>query len=202
MSLSALPTLAGEPRCTWRAHRRGDAAEPLVRDWIAGELGCPAHDIVLVRDAHGRPRLQAPRAGFDVSWSHSGDGLLIALGEGMDVGVDLERLRPRPRAMELAQRFFHPAEAAWLAGLSEDARDMAFIRLWCAKEAVLKAHGRGIAFGLHKFGLAEDLGVLGMSSGHVALGGPWSLREWDPQPGYRAALAWRPLSGAPPTMPG
>ena len=34
--------------------------------------------------------------------------------------------------------------------------------------------------------LAEDLGALAMSSGPVALGGPWSLREWEPRPGYRA----------------
>ena len=29
-----------------------------------------------------------------------------------------------------------------------------------------------------------------------ALGEPgrWQLHEWEPQPGYRAALAWRPRS--------
>lgn len=186
------PALSWGLRCTWRAHSRGAAAEPLVREWLATELGCAAADIVLARDAHGRPRITAPQPGLDVSWSHSGEGLLIALGEGVDVGVDLERVRARPRTLELAQRFFHAAETAWLAGLPQDARDIAFIRLWCAKEAVLKAHGRGIAFGLDKFELAEELGVLAMSRGHAALGGPWSLREWEPQPGYRAALAWRP----------
>jgi 4'-phosphopantetheinyl transferase len=186
------PPLPEALRCTWREHHRGTPAEPLVRDWLAAELGCAGRDIVLTRDAHGRPRLNGLHAAFDVSWSHSGDGLLVALGAGIEVGVDLERLRPRPRALELAQRFFHAAEAAWLAGLPEGVRDIAFIRLWCAKEAVLKAHGRGIAFGLDKFELAEDLGALAMSSGPVALGGPWSLREWEPRPGYRAALAWRP----------
>ena len=59
-------------------------------------------------------------------------------------------------------------------------RDIAFLRLWCAKEAVLKAHGHGMAFGLDQFELAEDLGALAMSSGPVALGGPWSLREFEP----------------------
>lgn len=186
------PLLPDALRCTWREHHRGAPAEPLVRDWLATELGCAGSDIVLTRDAHGRPRLAGRHAAFDVSWSHSGDGLLVALGAGVEVGVDLERLRPRPRALELAQRFFHAAEARWLAGLPDGVRDIAFIRLWCAKEAVLKAHGRGIAFGLDKFELAEDLGALAMSSGPVALGGPWSLREWEPQPGYRAALAWRP----------
>lgn len=162
-----------------------------MRDWLAGELGCARNAITVSRDVHGRPRLNAPQADVDVSWSHSGEGLLIALGAGVEVGVDLERLRPRPRALELAHRFFHASEAAWLAALPDTARDIAFIRLWCAKEAVLKAHGRGIAFGLDKFELAEELGVLAMFNAHAALGGPWSLHEWAPQPGYRAALAWR-----------
>jgi 4'-phosphopantetheinyl transferase len=185
------PSLPGQLHCTWRPHARGTPAEPLVRAWLAELLGCALEDIALRRDAHGRPRLHGPVTGGDVSWSHSGDGLLVAFGIDVDLGVDLERGRPRPRALELAQRFFHPAESAWLSALREEDRDAAFLRLWCAKEAVVKAHGRGIAFGLDKFALAEDEGMLAMASGHVELGGPWSLREWMPQPGYRAALAWR-----------
>lgn len=190
MPETVLPDLPGQLRCAWRDHRRGEPAEPLVRAWLARELACDPAAIALSRDAHGRPHLGAP-SGVDVSWSHSGDGLLVALGHGVEVGVDLERMRPRPRALELAHRFFHASEARWLAMLPEDAREPAFIRLWCAKEAVLKAHGRGIAFGLDKFALAEDVGALAMASGHAALGGPWGLREWSPRPGYRAALAWR-----------
>ena len=186
------PSLPGQLHCTWRPHAHGTPAEPLVRAWIADLLGCAPAELRLRRDARGRPRLEGPPADADISWSHSGEGLLIAFGTGVDLGVDLERQRPRPRALELAQRFFHPAESAWLSAVSTPERDAAFLRLWCAKEAVVKAHGRGIAFGLHRFALAEDDGVLAMASGHAELGGPWSLREWEPRPGYRAALAWRP----------
>jgi 4'-phosphopantetheinyl transferase len=186
------PPTAGLPRWTWRDHRHGTPAEPLVRDWLASELSMRAAAIPLVRDLHGRPRLGEALGAFDVSWSHSGEGLLIALGEGVDVGADLERARPRPRALEVAQRFFHPEEHAWLRALPEPDRHESFLRLWCAKEAVLKAHGRGIAFGLDKFGLAEAEGTLAMGDAHPHLGGPWSLHEWAPRSGYRAALAWRP----------
>jgi 4'-phosphopantetheinyl transferase len=179
------------PRWTWRDHAHGTPAEPLVRDWLAASLGVPPAAIVLRRDAFGRPRLEGALGAFDVSWSHSGEGLLIAVGEGIDVGVDLERARLRPRAIELAERFFHPAEHAWLRDLPEPDRNEAFLRLWCAKEAIVKGHGRGIAFGLDKFSLAETDGALGMAQPHVELGGPWVVHEWAPHPGYRAALAWR-----------
>ncbi len=179
------------PRWTWRDHARGTPAEPLVRDWLAAVLALPAAAIDLQRDALGRPRLAGALQDLDVSWSHSGDGLLIALGQGVDVGVDLERARPRPRALELAHRFFHATEHDWLRALPEPDRNEAFLRLWCAKEAVLKAHGRGIAYGLDKFGLADLEGGLAMTHPDAGLGGPWSVHEWAPRPGYRAALAWR-----------
>lgn len=175
----------------------GAAAQPLALAWLSRELGLPEASLAVARDAHGRPRLDAPLHGHDVSWSHSGERLLVALGTGVEVGADLERLRPRPRALELAQRFFEPAETAWLAALSEDARNAGFVRLWCAKEAVLKAHGRGIAFGLHRFRIGEVDGAMRLLWADPALGPvqDWELREFAPLPGFRAALAWR----TPPT---
>ncbi|MBV2168076.1 MAG: 4'-phosphopantetheinyl transferase superfamily protein, partial [Bdellovibrio sp.] len=85
----------------------------------------------------GRPRLD--HAALDVNWSHSGDGLLVASGAGVRVGVDLERVHARPRALDLARRFFAPAERAWLQAQPAGMRDAAFLRLWCAKEACFKA---------------------------------------------------------------
>ncbi|WP_147652911.1 4'-phosphopantetheinyl transferase family protein [Vulcaniibacterium gelatinicum] len=181
------------PRWTWQPHLRGQAAEPRVRAWLAAELGCPAEAVAFVRDRHGRPQLQPPLRRHDASWSHSGEGLLIALGEDARIGADLERIRPRPRAGELAARFFHTAEAAWLAALAEPERTLAFVRLWCAKEAVLKAHGRGLAFGLHRLRFTEHAGALRLADCDPTLGPAeaWRLHEFEPHPGYRAALAWR-----------
>lgn len=183
----------GPVRWTQLPHPPGVAAQALARDWLARELEVDRARLSLPRDAHGRPRLDTSVGGFDVSWSHSGDQLLLALGEGVSVGADLERLRPRPRALELAQRFFAAGETAWLQAQPDADRAAAFVRLWCAKEAVLKAHGRGIAFGLHRFRIGEAEGTLRLLEADPALGavGDWQLREFSPRPGYHAALAWR-----------
>src|SRR3546814_6405959 len=58
-------------------------------------------------------------------------------------GIDLERQRPRARALEIAERYFSADEAAALAALPAADRSVAFLELWTAKEAVLKALGRG-----------------------------------------------------------
>ena len=184
---------ASVPEWHWRAWSPGQSAEPVARAWLASRLGCEPADLALTRDPRGRPCL-GPAHGADTSWSHSGDGLLLALARSARVGVDLERDQPRPRALALAHRFFAASEAAWIeAQPGAAARAQAFVRLWCAKEAVLKAHGRGLAFGLDRLAFAQRDGALALVSADPALGDvrDWQLREFVPHPGYRAALAWR-----------
>lgn len=199
MSLSAAPTTcagATPPgvRWAWRPHAPRVPAEPLAREWLAGELSLTPAELPLQRDARGRPRLGGALSRWDCNWSHSGDGLLIALGREVRIGIDLERLRHRARALELAQRYFTAPELAWLhAAPSTAVRDHRFLRLWCAKEAVLKAHGHGISFGLHRLRFADDGGVLRLAECDPALGRAedWSLQELQPEPDYLGALAWR-----------
>ena len=195
-----MPLTAGQlefdrVRCAWQPYRRGTPAEPRVRTWLESELAVSPQDLELARDRHGRPRLGPAHAGRDASWSHSGEGLLMALGEGVLLGCDLELARPRPRALELARRYFTLGESEWLAGLSGAAREAAFVRIWRAKEAMLKAQGRGIAFGLHRLQFGERDGLLALVDCDPELGAPadWTLRAFEPAPDYLATLAWHPL---------
>lgn len=185
----------GPVRCAWRPHRRGTPTAPLVQPWLAAALRAPGDALGIWRDAHGRPHLGAAHAGRDVNWSHSGEYLLVALGDGVRIGADLEFLRPRPRAMVLADRFFTAGESARLRDMPHDDAETAFVRLWCAKEAVLKAHGRGIAFGLQRLEFVERDGDWRLHDCDPALGEPsdWTLHAFAPMPGYLATLAWRAL---------
>lgn len=192
MSLSPGQLRLERVRCAWRCYRRGDAAEPQVRTWLEDTLGLSPEALVLERSVHGRPQFGASPQSRDVSWSHSGEGLLMALGEDVRLGCDLEWLRPRPHALEIARRYFTAAEADRLAALEPARRESSFVRLWCAKEAVLKAYGRGIAFGLHRLEFGERDGALALLACDPALGEPadWTLHGFVPAPGYLATLAW------------
>ena len=95
-------------------------------------------------------------------------------------------------------RFFAPGEAGRLQALAPERRELAFLRLWCAKEAVLKAHGQGLSFGLHRLEFIPDgddehapLRLLA-SDPELGAASDWQLHEWIPAPGYLAALAWHP----------
>lgn len=183
----------------WSPHPARLSGEPTAAPLLESWFHLPTGTLPLRRDARGKPRLEGALQHHDVSWSHSGDALLLATGPAVEVGADIERLRPRPRALELAARYFAPSETQALHALAEPARTHAFLRLWCAKEAVLKAHGHGISFGLQRLAFAAigdgDLagGPLQLVACDPQLGVPqdWTLHQWQPHPHYLAAVAWR-----------
>lgn len=174
-------------------HVPGQRGEPQARKVLAPVLGMAPGQLPIQRNERGRPELCGGLAGQDAGWSHSGGHLLVALASHGRVGVDLERIQRRPKMAEVIARFFHPAEVDWLLGLDEAARQHWFFRVWCAKEALLKAHGHGISFGLHRFAFAADGAALVLAASDPGLGpvASWQLHEWAIADDFRAALAWQ-----------
>lgn len=167
---------------------------------LAGYLGISESSVTLHEDARGKPYLSrsTPTRGdgalLEFNWSHSGDHALIAVSRRGAVGVDIERPGKNLRAIEIARRFFDGSEADALEALDPDARDRAFIGLWCAKEAVLKAVGEGLSFGLARLAFAHAGGPdWELARTDPALGDPsdWQVSGFDPEPGYRGSVAWR-----------
>jgi 4'-phosphopantetheinyl transferase len=159
---------------------------------LAAYLGIEAERVTITAGEHGRPALAATHASaLDFNWSHSGDQALIAIGRRVAPGIDVERLRPRPRALEIARRYFSAEEAAALAALPPADREAAFLALWTAKEAVLKALGRGLAFGLDRLSIAHVAGrpVLQRLQGEDV--DAWQLHRLAVEPESVATLAWR-----------
>jgi len=172
------------------AYQREHGRAPLLA-LLARYLGGAAADIQLTVGAHGRPYVDpAPASQLDFNWSHSGNRAAVALARHVAPGIDLEWLRPRANVLPLARRFFHPEEVAGLVARPAAERSAAFLELWTAKEAVLKATGRGIAFGLHRLRVTDD-GVLRLAwlDGDDATA--WQLQRLQLDAGYVAALAWR-----------
>lgn len=171
--------------------------QPLLQ-LLAGYLGTSWESVVLADSAHGRPELDGEhRDRVCFNWSHSGTRAVVAVARSVQPGIDLEHVQRRAGrdVMALAQRFFAPAEAAALGALPADARGRAFLRLWTVKEAVLKAHGRGLAYGLHRV----QVSLHGEAAGtRVQLedgdADAWQVRELALDPGWIAAVAWRGAS--------
>ena len=118
----------------------------LVRQLLAPHLQLLPHLIPIGINHKGKPSLLLPNS-LETDWhfniSHTGNLLALAIGNQAPLGVDLEsRQLSVAQIQRLAKRYFNAQEQAWLATHSQPAH---FLRLWTIKEAVLKAHGAGIA---------------------------------------------------------
>jgi phosphopantetheinyl transferase len=71
-----------------------------------------------------------------VSLSYSGDAVSAAIGNGCRIGTDLERIGNVTGPV--IRRFFTPGEQRHLQGLNDG---NAALRIWCFKEALVKAMG-------------------------------------------------------------
>lgn len=203
--MPAAPTAATPPLPApgavgvWRfAHQPGERSTPRVRQVLGRCLGLQAQAVTLATGAHGAPVLapgavdaSGARVDIGVSASHAGDWLLVAAARGLQPGVDIERIAPRPNALAIAHRYFTADEAGWLAGLPGPQRELAFYRLWVAREAVLKAIGRGLAFGLDRLRIDPDPRAPSLRWLDGDDASAWVLHWLDVPEGYLGAVAWR-----------
>jgi 4'-phosphopantetheinyl transferase len=102
---------------------------------------------------HGKPRIVAP-AGFtdplpEMSISHSGNLVGVAVTPGVPVGIDVEQERDVEVDGLVRMTLSAAEQIAWSAVPVPD-RDAAFFTYWSRKEAILKATGRGLAIGMTK----------------------------------------------------
>jgi 4'-phosphopantetheinyl transferase len=188
------PVLPDDEVHVWRLPWVHGSAELMPRCRLAEYLGADVTALAIVRGEHGKPTLAAPHDDLAFSWSHSGDIALLAVARGItQLGVDVERVRPRSRVLELASRFFAEDEAEAIRMLPERERLGAFLDLWTAKESVLKAHGGGLVYGLHRvvFGRVGGKTIAERFEGELAPASEWQLHALGLGEGWHASVAWR-----------
>jgi len=84
-----------------------------------------------------------------------------------------------------------PHEAAALRALPGDQRPAALSRLWCLKEACVKATGEGLAADLSRIGFVGQGHAVRLDAAPAAPDGPWHFEHRVFPDGSHAALAVR-----------
>ena len=180
-----------------RAKARKQAAALATGELLRAQL--PGLDLrALRRGGNGKPYLPPPWQHIGFNPSDSGGWYLFGMVDGADIGVDLELRQPRPKAMALARRHFPTAEVDWLA--AQEDLDHAFLRLWTMKEALFKAIGRGLGYGLGKACFqpgADGQLTLAQLDGAAAPASRWSCAELALPAHLVGAAVW---SGPPRTI--
>lgn len=160
----------------------------LARGWLRHVLAdacATAPADVPLGDGPGKPRLAGAPEGPCFNVAHAGDLALIAVAE-REVGVDVEHVDRGPAGLEATALACTPSEIVALDRLPVEQRGPAFLRLWTAKEAYLKAVGVGLAVAPS----GVEIGTPD-ASGLTPVGGDsgWTVRHIVPAPGYVGAVA-------------
>lgn len=199
-SCADIPPLAGDEIHVWMIQApHGTSARAMsafshvnLGRLLAGYAACrDAPDIL--RGEHGKP--YAPDLhGIEFNLSHSGQHALIAIARDQPIGIDIEAQGRRRSIDDIAERFFAPAESKALRAVPEATRDAAFLRLWTGKEAVLKALGEGISFGLDRVEFELDGTGNVVALRHVASPlaetSGWNWHALQPLADHHGAIAW------------
>ncbi len=173
-----------------RDRRRFVAARGMLRVILARYAGIAPAAIHFDYSDHGKPSLSDfPELAFNAS--DSGD--LMALGVALNrlLGVDIERVRDDFGGLEIAERFFSPAEIASLRSLPPQARPRAFFRCWTRKEAFIKAIGEGLSYPLHQFEVTlkpDEPARLLRVVGEPDAARRWFLTDFPVHPDYEGAV--------------
>lgn len=123
------------------------------------------------------------------SFSSSGATAIACASGSRALGIDVERTRPIANVLELALRYFEPDEAAAVSALPPQDQNQHFLLHWTAKEAGLKAAGRGIISGLNLFTLQrDDQNMAYRITGPAEIGANWRLQHIELLPFHVIAL--------------
>jgi 4'-phosphopantetheinyl transferase len=201
--------LAQDPRESARAARiqhsptrdASLAAAALVRLAVADHTGADVGDVVVDRHCpdcdrwHGRPVVVEP-AGVDVSVSHSGRCVAVAVVIGAHVGVDVEAIDTLPEPWEpgLAVHVMDAVERQRHPHLTRGE----LTRYWVRKEALLKASGDGLRVRMPHLRVSPPAAPAVLEHGPAPLFGRVALRDvWHQDDRHLAAVAVLGSEGAP-----
>lgn len=145
-----------------------------LRTIIAELADARAEQLRFAYGVQGKPALAWPESSLCFNLAHSGGLAVYAWTAGCAVGVDVERIRAVPEALDLARRFLSPEESEEMEALDASRREAAFFAGWTRKEARIKATGRGL-----------------VGSGDIFSASEWTIHPFAPAPGYAAAVAFR-----------
>jgi 4'-phosphopantetheinyl transferase len=189
----------GERRQEARFHfaadrRRYLVTRALVRTTLSRYVPVAPEQWSFSANAYGRPEITnddqtARTLSFNVSHTKS----LIVLGVTCNsaLGVDTENVRIREAALDVADRFFSPAEVAALNALPADMRHDRFFDYWTLKESYIKARGMGLSIPLDQFGFHfpdERRVDISMSSRLNDSASRWRFWQLRPSADYLVAL--------------
>jgi len=165
-------------------------AHATLRRALARRFNRPARDWVFGREALGRPFVLNPPTGRDprFSLSHTNGLIAVAVTEGAEVGVDVERTKAARADMDNLDGYLATEEAAAVRAASASERARLFFAFWTAREALLKARGVGLTLPMGCLALSLSPDRVERLDPVLAPRGSWRIERRNPSPEHALAV--------------
>ncbi len=174
-------------------------ARAALRGIVGERLGVDPRSVLFEQEQEGVLRLAVPaqrdRLSFTVSHA---DGLsLIGIAQpARALGIDVERRRDVPEALQIAGALFGAAAVDELAIKIGQDRSDTFMRLWTAGEALTKALGIGLAGWRHPIPVQiKEKQTTICDQFQCMTASPWKLQSLPLGPEWIASLAFASRAG-------
>lgn len=167
-------------------------AHAMKRVALSRVLGTKPEALTFVYDPSGKPSLTGSAQTVGFSLSHGWGAAAVAIAATTQIGVDIEALN-RPFRVQALMTVMSDAERDALRAMASSLAAEAALRLWTAREALMKALGLGLtmpreAVVLHLTERGPELACIAAEYGPR---GVWHLVARDVAPRHVMACAVR-----------
>jgi 4'-phosphopantetheinyl transferase len=138
--------------------KRYAAARYLLRK-LFSDQGYPAD---FDNNSYGKPFL---KNGPEFNFTHANRYIVLAYSKEGSVGVDIEDIRPLQ--IDLLRRYVSDQE--WETMRASDNAEKQFLTYWTAKEAIMKADGRGLSIPIENIHLSGSTALLENREWHLSI---------------------------------
>lgn len=164
------------------------------RDWVfsTNAYGCPE-----IANAEGR------EAFLSFNISHTESLIVLGVTTRRALGVDVENFRAREVSIEIADRYFAPAEVAALNNVPRQQQQYRFFEYWTFKESYIKARRMGLSLPLDKFSFhyPHDRGLeIAIDAELADDAARWQFWQFQPTPEYLVAICAERISDQAPRL--
>jgi len=202
------PILSDEERDRHRRYRRARDRDLFLVSHVAARqvLSCyfpiEAGEWSFETNQYGRPEIVSPGAprGLRFNLSHTDGMIALLIHDGLDSGVDVERIGRIDDLRGVSKTVFAGPERTEFLSLPNEQQEERFYRLWTMKEAFIKAKGMGLALPLNDFWFeSENEGKFRFSCVEDVEQDPaaWHFTLHRPSPHHIIATACRSGSDRP-----
>lgn len=166
-----------------------------MREILAMRLDCAPADIDFQLNRYGKPSVGNPALPDALQFNASSSSSLgaIALATGMEIGLDIEKIKcgKLDDFDRIVKYQFTTAEYDWYRRHQASERNRIFYRLWTCKEAYLKALGIGLNGKLDGFSIDLQDREPSVSYSELENGGSSRihLNQFEPEVEFVACLA-------------